>query len=606
MVARCSSYPYSNRRPGESDVPSNDTKELTTLLYNRNVTGDAFWKEKVRDSEALKTRQAEYNETVPTDARVIFYESMSGARMMDSPYALFLQMYRDSAYCGYHHVWSVRSPDLVPDEFKDDPRVTFVTRGTDAHAYFLALAGFIIGNSLLPDHFVRKTDQKYLNTWHGIAYKVLGRTEGSPLGAAGSVYNLLQSTHVLTPCPFMTETQLDRFSLRGVFSGSMAEIGYPRQDLTVNLTDSDADRLENTLGLDPTKKTVLYAPTWRGNKGTARFDAAQLERDMACLAKLEANVIFQAHHMMLRHIKHVDYSNIIVPPSNVVTNELLAVADLLISDYSSIFFDFLVTGNPIVHYLYDYDAYAEERGLLLDRSDLPGPIVSTGDDLVETVSNLISEPYGPTPEYQRARQRFCPHDDGEACSRTIQWFVNGDSAGINQVEARTRPTVIFWGGRLDKSKKTESFLESVKAAAQAGDRDVSLLVAHAVKSNEIAMKKIRELDPSVSIIARNDFEMIMTTDEKNARQGIDEAAAQQRRKDTGSVWNRLKSAMGRKTPQVEPAEVLLNSMYRREYRRVFGDAQFDDIVMFEKLSDFWKKLARHAVDSSHATGKVQQ
>src|SRR5699024_1380083 len=215
--------------------------------------------------------------------------------------------------------------------------------------------------------------------------------ESSPLGAAGSVYNLLQATHVLTPCPFMSETELTRFSLRGVFAGSMAEIGYPRQDLTVNATAAKKSGLAQELGLDPAKKTVIYAPTWRGNKGTARFDAQQLESDIDWLMTLDANVIFHAHHIMLRHIKHVEYGNIIVPPASIVTNELLTVADLLITDYSSIFFDFLATGKPIVHYLYDYNEYSEERGLLLEMSDLPGPVVFTGSELIATVDQLLSE-----------------------------------------------------------------------------------------------------------------------------------------------------------------------------------------------------------------------
>lgn len=566
-----------------------------SLLKHRKMADREFWKDKIRDPEDLKTRQAEYVVSVPTNSQVVFYESMSGARMMDSPYALFLHLYHDPEFSKLHHVWSVRSEDLIPDELRDDPRITFVTRGTDAHLYFLSLSGYIIGNSLLPEYFVRKPDQKYLNTWHGIAYKTLGRTDASPLGAAGSVYNLLQATHVLTPCPYMTETELTRFSLRGVFSGSLAEIGYPRQDLTLNMSESSALRLRENLGLDSTKKTVLYAPTWRGNKGSARFDGDQLQRDIEALAKLDANVIFQAHHIMLRHIKNVDYGNIIVPPANTSANELLAVADLLISDYSSIFFDFLATGKPIVHYLYDYAEYADDRGLLLDQSDLPGPIVSTADELISTVTSLISEPYRPTTRYQQARERFCPHDDGHASLRTIRWFMLGDNQGIRQIEARPRPTTIFWGGRLDKSRKTEAFLDSLDTVAKSGDRDVTLLVAHSVKSNSVAMERIRQLDPSVSIVARNDFEMIMTTNEKQARNGTDISPAAKEPTEKNSVWNRLKGAFARKAPVASAEDDPLMTMYQREYRRVFGDAKFDEMVEFEGLSGFWRKLAQHAL-----------
>ena len=564
------------------------------LLLYRRTSENEFWEQKVSDAEILKVRQAEYNSSVPTNSRVIFYESMSGARMMDSPYALFLRLYRDPSFRDFHHVWSVRSQSLVPAELKDDPRVSFVTRGTDAHMYFLSLAGYIVGNSVLPDYFVRKPDQKYLNTWHGIAYKALGRTKASPLGAAGSVYNLLQATHVLTPCPYMTEVELSRFSLRGVFSGSMAETGYPRQDLTVNMTSDEAARIKNELGIDSRKKTVLYAPTWRGSKGTARFDAERLEQDMHRLSQLDANVVFQAHHIMLRHIKNVNYGNIIVPPENIVTNELLAVVDLLISDYSSIFFDFLATGNPVVHYLYDYEAYAEERGVLLDQSELPGPVVTTSEDLTDTVADLIAKPYEPTEQYRQAQSRFCLHDDGSASDRTVDWFIRGDASETNLIKARTRPSIVFWGGRLDKSIKTTDFLESVRVAAMRGDKDVALFVAHSVKSNASAMEMIRNLLDSVSVIARSEFEIIMTPAEAAARNPVEKQTTAQVAEGNESQLTGPQSVLRQHLdPEVSDRQ-LLDDMYEREYRRIFGDAKFDELVLFPGLSSFWKNLAKYA------------
>src|SRR5699024_11894189 len=112
--------------------------------------------------------------------------------------------------------------------------------------------------------FVRGHWQKYLNTWHGVAYKALGRGPENPLGAAESVYNLMQATHVLTPCPYMTDLELERFSLRHSYSGVIAELGYPRIDLQLNMSNDDRSRVLTDLSLDLGRKTVLYAPTWRG------------------------------------------------------------------------------------------------------------------------------------------------------------------------------------------------------------------------------------------------------------------------------------------------------------------------------------------------------
>lgn len=600
-------------------MPDDKSHPDSEILEQRRITDESFWTKKISDVDELARRQAEYSRDVSAHPDVIFYESMSGARMMDSPYALFRHWLEHPQFKGFHHVWSVRSNKLIADEYRNDPRVSFVTRGTDAHLYFLARASHIVGNSVLPEHFVRKADQKYLNTWHGIAYKGIGRDSTSPLGAAASVYNMLQATHVLTPCPFMSDMQLERLSLRGVHAGSIAEIGYPRQDLTVNVTEGRLAELRSELGLDPNRKTVLYAPTWRGNKGSARFDADQLEADLARLTRLDANIVFQAHHIMLRHIKNVDYGSIIIPPANMVTNELLTVADLLISDYSSIFFDYLVTDRPVVHYVYDYADYAAERGVTLERSELPGEVVDDPDDLVPTLEHLLDDSFVPPEKYRRAKERFCPHDDGRASERTTRWFFDNHSDGIEIVRARTRPSTLFFGGRLDKTSATEAFLESVAEVAAAGDRDVSLFVAHSVKSNPAAIDRIRRLPPSVSVIARSDYEVAMTSEEKEARYrspSLEEEPEPPVSTEVRSESTTLRTRLGRlfsrsrtqtqtsypdqnqqTTPIETPAQsdsALRDTIYAREYRRIFGDSTFDQVVEFANISPFWKRLAEHA------------
>src|SRR5699024_9608897 len=148
---------------------------------------------------------------------------------------------------------------------------------------------------------------------------------------------------------------------------------------------------------------------------------------------------------------------------------------------------------------------------------------------------------------------------------------------------------------LDKSKRTRDFINAANVAAQIGDKDVTLFVSHSVKSNAYAMDQIRKMDPSISVIARNDFEMIMTTEEKADRSGTNDSA--QPRTPTGgdSRWQRLKNSFLRRTSPSENADQLIDEMYRREYRRVFGDSQFDEVIMFEGASAFWKKLAQHAL-----------
>src|SRR5699024_1688750 len=141
------------------------------------------------------------------------------------------------------------------------------------------------------------------------------------------------------------------------------------------------------LTLNPEKKTVFYAPTWRGSsKSSNRFDSNKLISDLKMLATLDANVIFRGHTVTNRLLKDVTFpKNIILPTPDIQTNEILSIADVLISDYSSVFFDFIPTERPIVHYLYDLEEYTKERDLNLKEDELQCKIAKTNNQLVEIV-----------------------------------------------------------------------------------------------------------------------------------------------------------------------------------------------------------------------------
>src|SRR5690625_6830116 len=104
------------------------------------------------------------------------------------------------------------------------------------------------------------------------------------------------------------------------------------------------------------------------------------------LGALNVNFLFRGHlisNSLLNKFKIP--KNIIIPQAEILTNELLGIADLVISDYSSVFFDFLVTNRPIVHYLYDIDVYKKERGLNFNEDELPGVIAKTSEELKNAV-----------------------------------------------------------------------------------------------------------------------------------------------------------------------------------------------------------------------------
>src|SRR5699024_11696920 len=265
----------------------------------------------------------------------------------------------------------------------------FVKKGSDAYFKYICSAKYLICNSTFVPYVVRKPDQLYLQTSHGIFYKTVGHDSAkTPVGVAGSTRNLLQATHIIVPNEYMAEKQPKSYSIKDINSGDIAKIGYPRIDVTLNITDDMKQQIGAKLGIDLAKKIVVYAPTWRGTKSDSRFDSTKLIQDLKMLSELDVNVVFRGHPISCSLLKKVKLpENILVPTPDILTNELLGLADILISDYSSVFFDFIVTERPIIHYLYYVDDYTRDRCYNLSEDELPGSVAKTSEQLVASVAN---------------------------------------------------------------------------------------------------------------------------------------------------------------------------------------------------------------------------
>lgn len=548
-----------------------ESENLLDELQKLNEADGQYWATPIEDEQERKNLFASCSSSLSTRTDVVFYESMSGARVMDNPYSIFKKVVDSGSLPrDVVHVWS-SSHDGIPDWMRDQPNVLFVRRHSPLYIYLLAAAKHVIGNSVLPAYFVRKPDQKYLNTWHGIGFKRLGRSPRNPFGGSLAVTNMLQATHVISPCSFMTDIMLDGFSLRGTFTGEMAETGYPRIDLTLNASKATVDALHRSLGTDPNKKTVLYAPTWRDNSEAAEAQLKQLESDLLILARLDANIIFLSHHITSRKLQKQNFSNVHVPPPGLVTNELLAIADVLITDYSSIFFDFLITGRPIIHYLYDYRSYNSARGLTLEISELPGEVAFDAVALQALTRSALSGHIPRSVRYEEACARFCPHEDGNAAEHVSRWFFRGEDTGIQLVSLPDdKPRVVFWVGWLPKSGMSPSFLEHLRMRASSGTEQVTLIVAAQARRNATLKELLRELGSDVQVITRSKYAMGMSSLEAEAH-----------------------SVPRKERTEVERA--LCDEIYRREYSRIFGDTKFDEIVRYEELTPFWNKLSKFAL-----------
>jgi len=307
-----------------------------------------------------------------------------------------------------------------------------------------ARAKYWIANYILPTHMVPREGQCFLQTWHGTPLKRLGCDLGAGITNATFEVDEIHArytsegerlSYLISPSPFATEKLSTAFALdRPEVAGKVLEVGYPRNDFLARASASDVASIKRRLAIPEGKSVLLYCPTFRDDQHAARVGyvyEAQVDFDrLAAELGDEYVILFRAHYLVASDFDFERYRGFVFDVSDVNDiNDLYVVSDLLVTDYSSVFFDFANLGRPIVFYMYDLERYAEDlRGFYLDLAELPGPIVRDEAALVAAVRTLL-EPSAPDRERLRAfSERFNPLDDGHAADRAIGRVFLGEQA----------------------------------------------------------------------------------------------------------------------------------------------------------------------------------
>jgi CDP-glycerol glycerophosphotransferase len=225
--------------------------------------------------------------------------------------------------------------------------------------------------------------------------------------------------HLLSPNRFSTEIFRSAFR----YDGPILETGQPRNDI-LSSPERDAVRTATRarLGIEPGRRVVLYAPTHR--EGIAELESAPFDLGRAADALGESGVILVRFHRL-----HFDTPTRPAEPHPRVHDvtsypdirDLYLAADLLITDYSSVMFDFAVTGKPMFFYMFDLASYRDDlRGFYFDlEAEAPGPVLTTEDDLIAALGDAVRVAAASEAAYARFRARFCELDDGRAARRVV-------------------------------------------------------------------------------------------------------------------------------------------------------------------------------------------
>lgn len=414
----------------------------------------------------------DYNKFSVQD-NLILYESRDGQSITDSPLAIFLFLINDIRFEEYKHVWVVDNKDesikeSIPEEYRK--RVTFVIRNTKEYVRYLLSAKYLINNSTFQSFFSKKKDQIYINTWHGTPLKHMGYDiPGSLKQSQNVVRNLLMSDYFISPNSYTTKIFTSSYRLKGIYTGRIIESGYPRIDLALldeNYSTTIKRLKTHGIIFSDDKPIALYTPTWKGTSIQKPIEnIEQIVNETLILKekiKDKYQLFVKVHPYVFSYLKdNLEIKEILIPDS-MDANQLLGITDLLITDYSSIFFDFLVTEKPIVFYSWDKDIYETERGMYLEEERLPGPVAENIEDLYKIIENVPFFQKKYREKYAQAQRDFANLDDGKATQRIVDYvFLKKEIKDSNMKALNIdspKQKLLFYPGNLANNGITSSFL----------------------------------------------------------------------------------------------------------------------------------------------------
>ncbi|MET8500529.1 CDP-glycerol glycerophosphotransferase family protein [Streptomyces microflavus] len=328
-------------------------------------------------------------------------------------------------------VVSSRHRDRMP------PGVPYVIEGSRPYWRAMATATYLVNNSSFPGGFTKRPGQRYLQTHHGTPLKTMGLDQRAYPALARKADFAKILAHVgqwnfsLSANPHTTEVW-DR-----VYPGpyERLDLGYPRNDVYFTATAEDIAKIRAGLGIAEGQTALLYAPTHRDYREgfVPDLDPERLARELGP----EYVLLVRAHYFYGRSAGATGTMDgrVLDVTAHPRVEELCLAADALITDYSSLTFDYACLDRPVVVHAPDWDAYRGARGTYFDLlsgrpGDTPGPVTTTSDELVEAFRT--GEWRSPASAALRTafRERFCPYDDGHAAERVVRRFFGLPHSGL--------------------------------------------------------------------------------------------------------------------------------------------------------------------------------
>lgn len=372
--------------------------------------------------------------TFGVDKKIVLFESNLGRNYSGNPRFI----YENMVARGLDHKFQCYF--IVEDLGIDIPgKIRKIKRKSLIYFIVFAKAGFWVSDTRMPGYLIKRKKTIYIQTWHGTPLKRLAldmfdvKMEGETSledYKKEFVKNVQTWDYLISQNTYSSKIFRRAFA----FDKNILEIGYPRNDILINRNNiNEILGIKKHLGLPNNKKIILYAPTWRDNqyygcngyRFTVPIDFDYMKEKLSD----DYIIIIKAHYLVSEQLEISRYRNFIYQfGADYDISELYLVSDYLVTDYSSVMFDYSLLKRPILFYAYDLEYYKNDlRGFYFDLSlEAPGPVVVTTKQLAAEILNYSYEKY--KSKYEAFILKYNHADNGQASKKVVDLIVSHGGA----------------------------------------------------------------------------------------------------------------------------------------------------------------------------------
>jgi len=497
-----------------------------------------------------KFKKAKLNE------KNIFIEPQQGRTINGNMFYILKELSENKAYSEYNlyialKKQAIESANAILENNKID-NVKIVEFLSREYYNLLTTSKYLITDTSFLPFFVKKEGQVILNTWHGTPLKCLGKSNKTDYHSIGNVQkNFLIADYLLYPNQYTMEHMIEDYMLENICKAKVLLTGYPRN--TAFFDNKSREQLRGKLNLND-KEILIYMPTWREGK-TEEEIINNTEKIKSNLSKIdnllkENQILYvNLHPLDKKNIEFEGFKNIKEFPKGYETYEFLNIADCLITDYSSVFFDYAVTRNKIVLFCYDEKEYLNTRGLYFDFNELPFSKANNIEDLIK----IINSPKNYNEE--EFIEKYCKYENlnvtKEICEKVI--LNKKTDLIVKDIPNNDKENILIYVGDLAKNGITSS-IRNLLYNINTNEKNYIITFS----SNRINKNKEQLLSFPTNV------KYIATTGKTNM-----------------SVFQKVMFILYKNN--IIPLKIFKNiikDVYELEIQRLYGKTKFDTVIQF--------------------------